>query len=187
MSLAPRTATSANWAPSPASRDWSTFVPQTVGGLESTGRALQRDTIAGRLFDARSAFKVSFATVAMHLSKDWRDRLFSQVDDLLDVEEWDERDRPTNNASSLTFIRSMIFLRPSRRPGLGADHEGNLVAAWSNGAGRLTLICRPKDHVRWLISTQIDDGQLETAAGDTVVSRLKDVLQPYEPARWISA
>lgn len=178
---------SANWALSPSSRNWSTFVEPTLGSLEAGSASTQGHSLAERLFDSRSGFKVAFATVAMHLSKDWRDRLFRQIDSLLDPDEWDERDAPVGRASSLTFIRLMLFLRPFRRPGLGVSHEGHLVAAWTSDSGRLTLVCRPDDQIRWLVSRRMEDGQIETAAGDTVVARLKEVIEPYQPASWLQA
>ncbi|PZV34336.1 hypothetical protein B5V02_32845 [Mesorhizobium kowhaii] len=121
----------------------------------------------------------------MHLlSSDWRARLFRQVDSLLDAEEWDEDDKPVVSGSSLTFIRMLIFLK-ARRPGLGATNDGNLVASWTTGSNRLTIVCKPDDSVRWVVSTQTDVG-CETAAGQTTILRLPVVLQPYNPQQWFS-
>ncbi|MES0179708.1 hypothetical protein NKJ86_14065 [Mesorhizobium sp. M0025] len=137
------------------------------------------------LENAKAIFKVTTNTVAMHLlSSDWRARLFKQVDSLLDAEEWDEEDKPVVSGSSLTFIRMVIFLK-ARRPGLGATSDGNLVASWTTGNNRLTIVCKPDDTVRWVISAQTDVG-CETAAGQTTILRLPDVLQPYNPAQWFS-
>src|SRR6266446_1942964 len=40
-------------------------------------------TLDEQLYDALSAFKTRTALVAMHLDRDWRSRLFNQLDSLL--------------------------------------------------------------------------------------------------------
>jgi len=137
------------------------------------------------LFDALLKFKVSTSQVAMHLDRGWRSRLFAQLDSLLDKESWEPLDRPPRLESFATFLRMIIFLRPQRRPGLGATSKGELIATWSVGADRLTIECLPQDLVRWTVSVTINDDR-ERAAGITPVARLKEVLRPYGPARWFS-
>jgi hypothetical protein len=145
----------------------------------------QPATVAERLFDALAKFKIRTSQVAMHLDRDWRSKLFGQLDSLLDAQDWEPLDRPPSIESFATFLRMLIFLRPARRPGLGATAKGELIATWTVGDDRLTIECMPHDLVRWTISVSINDDR-ERAAGITPVSRLPEVLSPYGPDRWFA-
>ena len=134
-----------------------------------------------QLFDARSKAKQLTALIAMHLSRDWRDGFFKQVDNLLDADEWDDRDIPVAEASFRTFLRLIIFLKAERRPGISATANGELMATWRNKEDRLTIYCRPSDNIRWVVRKALlgDASAFETAAGNTVVTRLPDFLAPF--------
>jgi hypothetical protein len=138
-----------------------------------------------QLYDALAAFKIQTAQVAMHLDRDWRTRLFRQLDNLLSKDDWQLEDTPPLLSSYSTFLRMLTLLRPGRRPGLGATHDGRLIATWTAGDDRLTIECLPKDFVRWHLSVTIE-GDRERAAAETPLSRLLQVLQPYEPSRWFA-
>ena len=140
---------------------------------------------AERLHDALTMAKVKTSEVVMHLDGEWRDRLFAQLDDLLDIEDWHEDDEPLLDESFGTFLRLILHQKPKRRPGLGLSHRGHLIAAWTAGADRLTLECAPKDTVRWVLSCEVD-GERERAAGETHVARLPEILRPYRPERWFA-
>lgn len=142
-------------------------------------------SLAEQLYDALANAKVLTSQVAMHLSQDWRDRLFHQLDDLLDADDWHDEDKPVENTSFTTFLRTIIHGGVKRRPGLGVSHRGNLIAAWTRGKDRLTMEFFPSDMVRWVLSCEIE-GELERAAAETPVWRLPEVLRPYKPDRWFS-
>src|ERR1700730_14825270 len=55
--------------------------------LEHSARA-DENTLQERLFDALAGAKVLTAQVAMHLDRQWRDKLFRQLDSLHDPDEW---------------------------------------------------------------------------------------------------
>lgn len=136
-----------------------------------------------KLFDALASFKVRIATVAMHLDRDWRNRLFRQLDGLLAAEDWEHDDIPPTLASFSTFLRMVLLLRPERRPGLGATSDGHLIASWTVEPDHLTIECLPQDIARWHLSAIIA-GERERAAAVTPLVRLPVVLQPYDPKRW---
>lgn len=142
-----------------------------------------KKTIEEQLYDALASFKLRTAAVAMHLDRDWRHRLFRQFDSLLAVEDWDIADHPPSVESFSTFLRMLIFLKPERRPGLGASSDGTVIASWSDGNDRLTMECLKADVIRWHLSVTID-GEPERAAALTPVQRLASVLAPYQPSRW---
>ena len=156
-----------------------------VNPAPSKQRGEEAKTLAEQLYDALANAKVLTAQVAMHLDQDWRHRLFAQLDDLFDVDDWHEDDKPVKGASFETFLRMIIYQGAKRRPGLGVSHRGNLVAAWTRGGDRLTLEFLPSDVVKWVLSCEID-GELERAAGETPVGRLPEVLSVYRPDRWFA-
>ena len=138
-----------------------------------------------KLYDALARVKLLTAQVAMHLDAEWRSRIFEQLDDLLDAEDWHEDDDPIKASSFQTFLRMIIFHNPSRRPGFGVSNRGYLIAAWTSGSDRLKIECRPNDTVRWVLSCEVD-GEIERASADTPVRRLMEVLAPYSPPRWFA-
>ncbi len=138
-----------------------------------------------KLYDALARVKLLTAQVAMHLDTEWRSRIFEQLDDLLDAEDWHEDDDPIKASSFETFLRMIIFHKPSRRPGFGVSNRGYLIAAWTTGSNRLTIEFLPNDTVRWVLSCEFD-GETERAAGETPVRRLMEVLAPYSPPRWFA-
>jgi hypothetical protein len=142
-------------------------------------------SVEEQLYDALAAFKIRTAAIAMHLDRDWRSKLFAQLDSLLSVESWEEADLPPTVASFRVFLRLITFIKPERRPGLGATHDGNLIATWTAGTNRLTIECLPRDKVRWALAAG-PEGDRESAAGVTTVARIADVLGPYGPAQWFS-
>ncbi len=138
-----------------------------------------------KLFEALAQVKLLTAQVAMHLDTEWRSRMFRQLDDLLDAEDWHEDDDPIKASSFETFLRMIIFHKPSRRPGFGVSNRGYLITAWTSGSDRLTTEFLPNDTVRWVLSCEVD-GEAERAAGETSVRRLMEVLAPYSPPRWFA-
>lgn len=172
---------------------YSAFANRTAEGRISTqgvsvrqqrAKAPTAQEIDTKLFESRSSFKVAFANIAMHLSSDWRSKLFSQIDALLSPGDWEASDLPVSGDSSLCFIRTILYLKPERRPSVGATQDGNLIAAWTNGENRLTLECRPNDLVRWLVTADLN-GHKDTAAGFTTIVSLRTILQPYRPEQWL--
>ncbi len=147
-------------------------------------------TLAGptnHLFDALAAAKTLTSQVAMHLQQDWRKKLFEQLDDLLDAEDWHDEDEVLQKSSFKTFLRLIVYANPDRRPGLGLSDSGNLIAAWTNVDARLTLEFKDMDIVRWVLSIKNEVEQtVERASGETTVSRLPEVLAPYNPGKWFS-
>jgi hypothetical protein len=157
--------------------------PPSPASLTSTtaGQSLEE-----RLFDATANVKILTSQIAMHLDRDWRNRLFRQLDSLHDPKEWEREDEPIQQASFATFLKAIVSIKPARRPGLGLSHTGNLIAAWTVSSERLTIEFLQNDRVRWVIG-RLRDNEPEQIAGHTHVSRLNDSLEPYEPSTWFSS
>lgn len=156
--------------------------PAALGSYSETSRT-PSPAIEEALYNSRAALKLQVAAIAMHLNKEWRNRLFAQVDSLLDADEWDDRDEPVVWASFTTFLRMILLLKAKRGPGIGATSEGNIIAAWSVGRDRLTVECLPMDQIRWVLVRYLDDKR-ESAAGQTDLLRLFEVLHPYNHKDW---
>ena len=158
--------------------------PLSPGSLRSKAVLMSIDKpLAERLFDALADVKILTSQVAMHLDRDWRARLFQQLDSLHDPAEWEEGDEPIQHSSFATFLKAMLSINPARRPGLGLSHAGHLVAAWTTGQDRLTIEFLSGDRIRWVLSRRYDD-ETERFAGDMAVARLADGLAPYHPQHW---
>lgn len=151
--------------------------------VSGAGTIAITDGLERALSDSRTSFKLMVSRVSMHLGLEWLRKLFAQVDALLDVEEWDDRDPAPSQGTIGTFIRMLLILKVQRKPGMAVSNSGNLIAAWTSGANRLTVECFPGDKVRWSVARTID-GEVERAAGDGKIERLRDVLAPYQPAVW---
>jgi hypothetical protein len=155
-------------------------IPPSPGALKPTATS----SIEESLFDATATVKMLTAQVAMHLDREWRTKLFRQLDSLHEPSEWERSDSPVQQSSFATFLKAICDIKPTRRPGLGLTSTGHLIAAWTtNNDDRLTIEFLPTDRVRWVISTLLD-GDIERLAGHTNVTHLRDRLQPYEPGRW---
>jgi hypothetical protein len=122
----------------------------------------------------------------MHLDREWRDKLFYQLDSLHDPAEWEVEDEPIQQASFATFLKAIILIKPTCRPGLGLSYRGHLIAVWTTDTDRLTIEFLPDDRVHWVL-TQSHNDELETFSGQTAVSRLIKGLEPYNPEHWFFA
>jgi hypothetical protein len=138
------------------------------------------DTIEGQLAEKRAAFKRVAASVGMHLDPDWRARLFAKLDSLIDPEEWDHEFALPSEQSFSTFLRMIIYLHPTKRPGLGLSAKGHFLASWSKLDDRIVIECLANDDVRWVLSRSVGDIR-ESGAGKTKIYRIPDVTHPYEP------
>ena len=138
-----------------------------------------------QLFDALANVKILTSQVAMHMEREWRDRLFQQLDSLHDIDEWEDGDHPIQQSSFSTFLKAMLSIKPDRRPGLGLSHAGHLIAAWTTDQDRLTIEFLPNDRIRWVLSHHYN-GDVERYAGDSAISRLSDGLLGHHPEHWFS-
>jgi hypothetical protein len=155
-------------------------------GAASTALAHRsKKSIEEILFDTLAAFKIFTSQVAMHLNVEGRDKLFNQLDLLLDPEEWPREDVPPELASYRTLLRALLVLTPGKMPGLGASSRGRLVAAWSTRDDRLTIQCLPNDRLRWSLSVR-DGSERRAAAAESSLRHLIPELAPYAPERWFS-
>ena len=127
-----------------------------------------------------AAFKRLTATIAMHLDPGWRRTLLSTLDRLLDADDWDNEFVLPSEQSFSTFLRMIVYLHPTKRPGLGLSANGHFLAAWSRGNDRIVIQTLANDEVRWVLSRTIQ-GERESAAGKVLLHRVPDVIAPFDP------
>jgi len=185
MNLAEAIRTFLHSDPSPG----SLLQEQPIAGLMQTSttrtaRVSVEPSLHERLFDALAEVKIMTSKVAMHLDKQWRQKLFAQLDSLHDPDEWEEGEEPLQQESFATFLKAMLAINPERRPGLGLSSLGHLIAAWTTGSDRLTIEFLPGDRTRWVLARAVS-GETDRFAGDTPVSRLVEGLAPYRPDYWL--
>jgi hypothetical protein len=137
-------------------------IPKTIPAPEA-------NAVATRLFDARANAKMVAAQVSMHLTPEWRAKIYRQVDRLLDVEQWEEGDGLLDAASMKTFLRFVIYASVSTVPSLGMAPTGHVLGAWRADTRRLTIEFQENDRCHLAISHFTgDDTSIITFTGSTV-------------------
>lgn len=178
--LARGTPTQADDARGAAAGGWRSA---PLGQLSIASADVDQESLELRLNNRKVALKRQVADFAMHLDAVWRVKLFEQLDDLLDFEQWNEEDELPNIESFRTFMRVVLHCHPDIRPGLGLTSDGHMIAAWTTGRDRLTVECHPEDHIRWVAVKYDGDDRISTAT-ISVARHLPRYLRPYEPSRW---
>ncbi|MCC6834476.1 MAG: hypothetical protein IT213_05780 [Cytophagales bacterium] len=144
-------------------------------------------TLEDQLYEAKACCKIKTSSIAMYLPDDRRSRFFRQLDNLMDIENWEEDDKPVTEASFTTLLRLLLFIRPKRNPSLGATSDGNILAAWViNNQDRLTIECLAGDKVRWVLCGYFEENFERVAGEATFIARLPEVLSPYNPGHWFT-
>jgi hypothetical protein len=158
--------------------------PPSSASLQSS---MPEEVLAGnkklRLFNVAAALKIAVSQVSMHLPADWRHLLFEKIDTLHEPDDWDESDHLADIESFKTFLRTVLQQGPMKRMSLGISDDGHILAGWKLGQDSLALKFLTGDEIRWSVVRHLD-GAVESAAGQTTLSRLPLVLQPYSPECW---
>ncbi len=136
--------------------------------------------LAEQLRNRNSELKRMIAIVAMHLDDAWRNMLLSSLDRLLDSDDWDDGFDVPDLQSFSTLLRAIVYLHPTKRPGVGLSQRGTFLSAWRQESDRLVLEYLPEDEIRWVINRTID-GEKESGAGTSQIHRIPEVIAPYHP------
>lgn len=121
-------------------------------------------TPAEEVIKSAMSLKEATAVYAMYLSFDQRDRLFNELDFLLDAESWDEEDAFPLRLSYVNFLKWSIETRRFDWASLSLDGDGHLVAAFVIDHAVVTAAFLEDATVHWTSRTTTEDG-IDVAAG----------------------
>jgi hypothetical protein len=124
------------------------------------------------VFDNAVALKVATGKLAMHLSERYRTKLFSEVDRVLNIENWDDDSSLIDERSFATFLRAILYNKIPRVPSLGVS-QGRLLASWhARGGAQLLYVEFLADDRLKILLTTAGDAQTSESAALIVPSRL---------------
>lgn len=139
-------------------------------------------TIEGQLSEKLTSLKKLLSAVSMYLDPQWRAEVITALERFLDYDDWEDGLALPLDQSFAAFLRTVIYLHPTKRPALGLSAKGHFLASWSRDRDRIVIECLPRDEIRWVLSQTVD-GQRESAAGLNQIHRLPDLIAGYEPDR----
>ena len=161
-----------------APHEWGRGVePATIEPRPGACTVPFEDTIELRLYNNAADLKSDFSVYAVHLNADWRKIVFSQLDDLLDLDAWDGDSSLLRVDSFRTFLRFLAYAKPSRMPSLGIDHKGNLITAWIDDPQRLFATFLPQDRVNASMIGLTSRGEEELTSWSGPVVALRETVE----------
>jgi hypothetical protein len=147
--------------------------PHDAGPLRFVGAATQHRIVpmpAGRtfeekIFDSLVSLKVAVSAYAMHLSADERSRLFAELDDKINVDDWHEEDKLPAVNSFLQFLKWMIYAHHHKWTSIGISAAGTIMVAWRTSRVLLTADFVRENEVRWTAQLAGENGEVGHTAG----------------------
>ena len=129
-----------------------------------------------QLFDNKAQIKILTSRVSMHLEAPVRKDLFKQIDELLDVEAWDDTDALINESSFATLLRFVASKANIHRPALSVSLDGNIMASWLNEGLRLTIEFQPVDAIKLVVHRTTEQRGRESLAFSGSLRTIDNVL-----------
>jgi hypothetical protein len=160
----------------------------TAGDVSVIGKTAESEptgTIEDQLRIKLAAVKRVLTAVSMYFDASWRHELIQKLERFHDPEDWEEDREFPSERSFATFLRTIIYLHPTKRPGIGLSAYGNFLASWRRGDDRIVIEFLPNDELKWVLSQTVD-GERESGAGINQIYRLPDLIAGYEPERFFN-
>lgn len=136
---------------------------------------LDVEPLEAELYKNRAELKMLVGQIAMHLASKERAYLFSEIDRLLNIDDWEDESRTIDPHSFSTYLRFMLYSKPGRLANLGVSASGAVMAGWHGGGSSLHVEFLPNDKCIALINSSSDRG-VEALAWRGHVARLSAVL-----------
>lgn len=158
----------------------------TAGAVSAIGKTTDTQpagTIENQLGTKLAAIKQVLMPVSMYLDQSWRKQLIKNLERFHDAEDWEDDQQFPSERSFATFLRTIIYLHPTKRPGIGLSAQGNFLASWRRGTDRIVIEFLPNDELKWVLSQTVE-GERESGAGKNQIHRLPDLIAGYEPDRF---
>jgi hypothetical protein len=140
-------------------------------------------TIENQLSTKLASMKQVLSPVSMYFDASWRKELIEKLERFHDAEDWDNERALPSEASFATFLRTVIYLHPTKRPGIGLSAQGHFLGSWRRESDRIVIEFLPNDELKWVLSQTVD-GERESGAGLNQIHRLPDLISGYEPDRF---
>lgn len=121
-----------------------------------------------RVFDASVDLKVTVSQYAMHLTTETRAKLFYDLDEVVNGEDWYEDDPLPNLISFRDFLKWSIYSKRYNWLSIGFSSEGNISVAWKSVHGLLTATFLGHSRILWTAARSSPEGQTY-AAGDSTL------------------
>jgi hypothetical protein len=136
---------------------------------------VQPEGLESSLFENRGELKLLTGQVAMHLSAEERRSLFSSIDRLLDIANWEDESSQIDIEAFRTYLRFTIHAHPRRIPNLGVSSDGALLAAWRKDDRSVHVEFLRNDQCEALVKSRSERGP-ETIAWRGHVARLRPFI-----------
>jgi hypothetical protein len=148
----------------------------TAGGEPKIFQVLTgAEALEANLFKNRANLKLLTSKVAMHLLSEQRRSLFSGIDQLLDVAQWEDESSEIDEKAFQSFLRFIIYAQLSRIPNIGVGPDGTVLAGWHGDGKSIHVEFLPADQCTVLIRSHSDRGP-ERFAWRGHVARLQHVV-----------
>ena len=121
-----------------------------------------------RVFDAGVEMKVAVSNYAMHLTPETRAKLFLDLDEVVNVDDWYEEDALPNTVSFRDFLKWTIYSKRYNWLSIGFSDEGNILVAWKSEHGLLTAAFRGNSRVLWTATRSSPEGETYAAGKSTL-------------------
>lgn len=121
-----------------------------------------------RVFDAIVEMKVAVSNYAMHLAPETRAKLFHDLDEIVNVDDWYEEDALPNTVSFRDFLKWTIYSKRYNWLSIGFSDEGNILVAWRSQYGLLTATFRGNTRVLWTATRSSPEGETYAAGESTL-------------------
>ncbi len=115
-------------------------------------------TLEETLYSNKAELKILLSRVAMHLTKSKKEDIFKQIDELLNIDYFDEEDDSLVNKTSFASFVKFLCLNPNmKRVALTVSNPGNISGTWVLENGRMHIEFLPDGKYRTSVMRR--DGQ----------------------------
>lgn len=143
------------------------------------------ESVEENSFKNLAALKIQTSLLAMHLKREARNAIFSEIDYLLAPEDFDVNEDSLISVESFKSYLRFLTYSPRAKPAtLGVAFSGEVIAVWTATEDEcdktLNLEFLPEDRVKCsFICTQ--SGEIKEASSYTgSIKRIDEILSPYD-------
>lgn len=122
-----------------------------------------QSTLENRVFDSGVKMKVAVSQYAMHLSQETREKLFQDLDEVVNVEDWYDEDALPREESFRDFLKWTIYSKRFNWISIGISEEGNVLVAWKSEHALLTASFEGNSRVIWAVKRVSEEGETHVA------------------------